>query len=76
MSKIRAVLCAIFGHSNIVTGFFGYIYCGRCEAQIGDTLASVWRNDKAVVIGHDCEICNANRRRLRLVDRLLIKAKS
>lgn len=39
--KARAIFCAAFRHSRISTSFFGYQYCGRCGAQVGDTLASI-----------------------------------
>ncbi len=39
--KVRATVCAWFGHSRVATGFFGYQYCGRCSHQIGDSLGGV-----------------------------------
>ncbi len=53
------IVCALIGHSHIITGFMGYQYCGRCSAQIGDTLASVGVGD-VVLIGHNCATCQAN----------------
>lgn len=41
MSRLRAVFCAVFRHSRIATCWFGYQYCGRCGAQVGDSLAGV-----------------------------------
>ena len=41
MTKLRAIFCALFRHSRISTYCFGYQYCGRCGATLGDTLGGV-----------------------------------
>lgn len=69
--EAKAVVCALVGHSNIETTCFGYHYCGRCDAQIGDTLAGIYTNPDVVIVGHDCDICRANAKRLRWQDTLL-----
>jgi hypothetical protein len=51
------VVCAVIGHSRIVSVFWGEVSCGRCEQKIGDTLMGVYPLDKCVVIGHDCDKC-------------------
>lgn len=57
----KAMVCALVGHSRIQTRCFGYYYCARCSAQVGDTLASVYDGAKdAVVVGHNCETCQRN----------------
>lgn len=56
----KELVCTLIGHSNIITTYFGYIYCGRCNAQIGDSLGGIYDNPKAVIIGHNCETCQAN----------------
>lgn len=38
LERIRAMLCAWLGHSRAFTYCFGYVYCARCEAQVGDNL--------------------------------------
>lgn len=53
----RRVQCARYGHPPVVTMFFGYVYCARCEAQIGDTLAGVFDTSRVCVVGHDCDVC-------------------
>jgi len=59
--QIKSVTCSLIGHSRIQTTCFGYYYCGRCGDQVGDTLASVYPGVKqAVIVGHKCEICEAN----------------
>ncbi len=73
MYKIKRIFCAVFRHSMIQTTFFGYYYCGRCGEQQGDTLASCYPSAKhAVIIGHNCEQCRANYKRLSWVDKLLV----
>ena len=66
----NAIVCAIIGHSNILDSCFGYIYCTRCKAQIGDTLGGVYSNDKCVLIGHSCDTCKKNYKELTWKDKL------
>lgn len=58
--KARAVVCALIGHSRIVHTCMGYIYCARCEAQIGDSLGGASNTKDNVIVGHDCEVCREN----------------
>ncbi len=76
MNKLRAIFCALFRHSNIVTNCMGYKYCGRCGCLIGDTLAGAWSNSKAVIVGHNCETCRENYERLTWRDKLLLPKKN
>lgn len=71
--QLKELCCTLIGHSNIVEGCFGYVHCGRCEAQIGDTLAGSYRNDDAVIVGHDCEVCRENAKRLTWRDTFMAK---
>jgi hypothetical protein len=65
------VVCALVGHSRIQTSFFGYYYCGRCNAQVGDSLGSIYPSAAAVVVvGHNCETCRANAKTLTWRDKL------
>lgn len=67
----NASVCALVGHSRIQSACFGYYNCGRCGAQVGDTLASVYRGaEQAVVIGHDCATCRKNAKALTWKDTL------
>jgi hypothetical protein len=68
VEKVRAHYCVDHGHSNVLTGFFGYIYCARCGAQVGDTLAGAYSNERAVMIGHKCPTCVENAKRLTRAD--------
>ena len=59
--QAQSVICALVGHSKIETICFGYHYCARCGAQVGDTLASVYSGaEEAIVVGHNCEVCREN----------------
>lgn len=68
--KRNSVVCSLIGHSNIQTGFFGYIYCGRCGDQVGDTLGGVYSNEKSVMVGHNCKTCRKNYKKLTWKDKL------
>ena len=68
----KAVVCALVGHSRIQTHCFGYYYCARCEAQVGDSLGSAYSAASTVVIvGHNCKMCRKNAKRLTWRDRML-----
>ena len=66
------MVCALIGHSRIVTGCFGYVYCGRCEAQVGDQLLSGYDGaEESVRVGHNCKTCRANYRKMDWRDKFL-----
>lgn len=55
------IVCSLIGHSRIQTYFWGEYYCGRCGDKVGDSLASIYPGaEKAVVVGHDCDVCRKN----------------
>lgn len=57
----KAVVCSLVGHSRIVTGCFGYVYCGRCGAQVADSLGGVNSDaENQVRVGHNCKVCRKN----------------
>lgn len=57
----KDMVCALIGHSRIQTTCFGYYYCARCGAQVGDTLGSTYQGaEDAVVVGHNCDVCRTN----------------
>lgn len=58
----RSVVCALVGHSRIVTACFGYINCHRCGAQVADKLggSGYSQAEKCVQVGHNCATCRAN----------------
>lgn len=67
------ITCALIGHSRICTSCFGYRNCGRCSAQLGDSLGSIDPgNSKAVIIGHECDTCVANFKECTWRDKLFV----
>lgn len=64
--------CALIGHSKVVSMCFGYVHCARCEAQIGDTLASIYDIADSVIVGHDCDVCRTNALMLDWRDTFLV----
>lgn len=72
--QAKAVVCALVGHSRIQTTCFGYFYCARCDAQVGDTLGSVYDASRVVIVGHDCKTCRENATSLSWTDTLLVEA--
>lgn len=67
------IVCSLIGHSRIVTYCFGYVNCARCDAQTGDTLMGLRSLEENVVVGHDCEVCRANYKKMSWRDRLYTK---
>lgn len=67
------VVCSIIGHSKIITFFWGYVYCARCNDQIGDTLGSVFDTSEKVIVGHNCDTCRENYKALSWEDKLYVK---
>lgn len=61
----REIYCIKHGHAKFVTTFLGYVYCGRCGQQIGDTLCSI---NNYMVIGHKCETYDKIRKTLSKSD--------
>ena len=72
MNKIKRVFCALFRHSEIQDEFFGAFYCGRCGAQVGDQLASIYNAANIVIIGHKCDKCVENYKKMTFVDKFLV----
>lgn len=68
----RKLVCAFLGHSRVVTMCFGYVYCARCEDQIGDTLAGAFDAKHVVISGHDCPTCRANAKTFKWQDRFML----
>lgn len=67
----KGIVCQLIGHSNIQTMCFGYVYCARCETQVGDCLGGFYQNDKQVVVGHNCATCLENYQKLTWEDKYL-----
>ncbi len=56
------IYCVKYGHASFGTTFFGYVYCGRCDEQIGDMLGSVFSEaDSFAFVGckeSPCKVCD------------------
>lgn len=68
----RAIFCVVNGHTNIIETCFGYVNCARCNQQIGDSLAGIYSNELAVIVGHACNTCKANYQKLTAKDKKLV----
>lgn len=64
LGKIKEIYCVLVGHSKIQTTCFGYVHCARCEAQIGDRLGSIFDMTDSVIVGHNCDRCQENYKKL------------
>ncbi|MFV0551028.1 MAG: hypothetical protein ACK5L6_03775 [Anaerorhabdus sp.] len=71
MTKIKKIFCVLFGHSNIVENCFGYRYCSRCGEQVGDSLGGNYYNPKEVIVGHNCDVCRENYKKMSWKDKFL-----
>lgn len=71
--QINSVICSLIGHSRITSHCFGYHHCGRCDAQLGDSLASVYQAGADVIQGHNCETCRANFEKCGWQDKLNVR---
>src|SRR5688500_14077595 len=72
-ARKAATVCALVGHSRIVTQCFGYVNCARCDAQIADRLggAGYAQAEESVVVGHNCPKCRKNFKAMGWRDKLL-----
>lgn len=65
------IVCVLIGHSRIVDGCMGEVYCGRCEAKIADQLMSSYNDaPQSVRIGHNCATCRKNYKQMGWRDKL------
>ncbi|MBP8689027.1 hypothetical protein KBH77_01600 [Patescibacteria group bacterium] len=68
------LVCSLIGHSRICDTFWGYRYCGRCGAQLGDSLGSIdFGAKESVIIGHNCPTCRENYKKCDWRDKLYVK---
>lgn len=70
--KVAAIFCAAFRHSNVETHCFGYHYCARCSAQVGDSLAGAYSNNLVVGMECACNKCRDNWKHTTFVDRFMV----
>jgi hypothetical protein len=67
------MVCALIGHSRIITACFGYVHCARCEAQVADKLGGAGYSQAAecVQVGHNCPTCRKNFKAMGWRDKFL-----
>ena len=76
--KKRDVVCALVGHSGIITLCFGYVNCARCGAQIGDTLGGSSDISNCTIVGKHtrngrvCRSCKKNYQTMTWRDKYLL----
>ena len=74
MNKLKKVYCALFGHSKIIEFCIGEVSCARCNEVIGDTLTKSYNMKDKVIVGHKCDKCLANYKKLSFFrDKFLTK---
>lgn len=66
----NSIICSLIGHSKIVDYCFGYITCARCGTQLGDCLGGAGSAEHNVIVGHKCEVCEANSKKMTWKDKL------
>lgn len=71
ITQKKNIVCSLIGHSNIQDTFFGYYNCSRCGQQVGDSLGSIYDPSNIVIVGHNCETCKKNYKKLTWKDKYL-----
>jgi hypothetical protein len=71
MEKLKRIICVLLGHSKIIETCFGYVHCARCNDLLGDTLAGYYDTKENVIVGHKCDTCNENYKKLGWKDKVL-----
>ena len=73
MNRFKALVCALFGHSRLVTNCFFYKYCARCGAQVADGLLGPLPKPGWFQVGQTCtcDECRKAFDNLRWIDRWL-----
>lgn len=75
------IYCVKYGHARYYTQFFGYVYCGRCGDQIGDTLGGVFHPPEpclflsgkdAATHDYNCASCRALKKTLSPLDKKIL----
>ena len=66
------IYCIKHGHADYIWNFFGYVHCGRCGEQIGDTLAGVFDTTNKIFVGHKCKTCSKLKKKLSSLDKKIL----
>lgn len=67
------IFCIKHGHAKFVSIFMGYVHCGRCTEQIGDTYSSPFNFDDTALIGHKCNKCDNAVKKLSNLDKEILQ---
>jgi hypothetical protein len=68
----KSIVCALIGHSKIITLCIGEVACGRCGEKIGDTLMGTYPMEDVVIIHHNCKVCRKNFKKLGWEDKFMV----
>ena len=71
----NSIVCALIGHSRIQNLSWGYYSCSRCNAQLGDSLASIYDDEDVFIVGHNCKKCRKNKKTLTWKDKIYVPEK-
>ena len=66
------IYCIKNGHADYISMCFGYVHCGRCNEQIGDTLAGIYDTTNKMLIGHKCKKCSEVKSKLNKLDKKIV----
>ena len=66
------IFCIKNGHANYITTCFGYVHCGRCSDQIGDTLGGIFDTSNKILVKHNCKKCNNLKKELSPLDKKIL----
>lgn len=69
----RGIVCQLIGHSKIISMCYSYVYCGRCNDQLGDNLGSIYDLEDKVIVGCNCDKCRKNYEKLDWTDTFMVQ---
>lgn len=70
------IYCVKNGHADYIYKCWGYVHCGRCGQQIGDTLGGVFPCDKIIEVACDaspCKHCDPIYKKLSKMDKKILR---
>ncbi len=70
------IYCVKHGHALYIYKFWGYVHCGRCGDQIGDTLASCFPCDERIEVAcstSPCKHCDPIFKKLSKIDKKILR---
>ena len=67
------IYCIKNEHAKYATNCMGYISCGRCGDQIGDSIGGIFDGAGLALVGHKCDTCTEAFNKLSDIDQLIFK---